>query len=70
MRKEKKLTKNNPKIKKAVTKTIDLLEIDPFYPSLKSHKVNTRDGKKFSSRVTGDIRIIWDFENGEAHVYV
>ena len=39
------------------------MRIDPFYPSLKSHKVNTRNfGQKWSSWITGDLRIIWDFD--------
>ena len=46
-------------------KTLQLLRQNPHYPSLRSHRVNTRFlGEHWSSRVTGDIRIIWDFENG------
>ena len=42
---------------------------DPFYPSLKSHKVNTKNfGKKWSSWITSDLRIIWDFDEVEKKV--
>jgi len=45
------------------------MEIDPFQDCLKSHKVNTKlNGIRWSSRVTGDIRIIWDFESGLVNV--
>ncbi len=54
--------KNNKKSEKRIRKTLHLLAIDPHYPSLKSHKVNTKHfGKKWSSWVTGDLRLVWDF---------
>lgn len=58
----KKLTKDNGELKKRVLKSLKLLAQDPLYPSLKSHKVNTRDfNDVWSSWVTGDIRIIWRY---------
>ncbi len=58
-----KLTEGNNQLKIAVRKAFKLLEVDPKYPSLHSHKVQTPTfGEKWSSRVTGDIRIIWDFD--------
>ena len=61
------LIKGNQKFEKRVEKALRLLKNDPFYPSLKSHKVNTRHfGQKWSSFITGDLRIIWDFnETGQ-----
>jgi mRNA-degrading endonuclease YafQ of YafQ-DinJ toxin-antitoxin module len=61
-----KLTKKNIELKKRVLDTLKLLIRDPFYPSLKSHKAMTKNnGRKWSSSVSGDIRLIWDFgENG------
>ena len=48
---------------KRTKKALNFLRQDPFYPSLKSHKVNTRSfGEKWSSWITSDIRIIWDFD--------
>ena len=67
-RKAKKLIKKNQSIKPRIDKTILLLEVDVFYPSLKSHKVNTKEGERFSSRVTDDIRMIWKFHKKRAYV--
>jgi mRNA-degrading endonuclease YafQ of YafQ-DinJ toxin-antitoxin module len=53
----------NLKLEKAVQKTFHLLEIDPKYRSLKTHKVDTKNHDNvFSSRITGDWRIIWAFD--------
>lgn len=58
----KKLIKGNRDTEKRTKKAIKLMRTDPFYPSLKSHKVNTRNfGEKWSSWISGDLRIIWDF---------
>jgi len=58
-----KLTKKDHDLKKRIVKTLDQLRKNPRYPSLKSHKVETRQyGVCWSSSVTGDIRIIWDFD--------
>lgn len=59
----KKLIKDDLEKEKRTKKAIKLMCADPFYPSLKSHKVNTRNfGERWSSWITGDIRIIWDFD--------
>jgi mRNA-degrading endonuclease YafQ of YafQ-DinJ toxin-antitoxin module len=56
---KKKLTNNN-QLKKAVEFALLLFTINPFDPRLKSHKVESRKyGECISSRVTGDIRILW-----------
>ena len=54
-------------LKKKVLKVIELLTVDPFYPSLKSHKVYARNiGPAWASWVSGDIRIIWEYnENNQ-----
>ena len=58
-----KLTKKDHALKKRIIKTLDQLRQNPRYSSLKSHKVETRHyGVRWSSSVTGDIRIIWDFD--------
>lgn len=57
------LIKNNLEFEKRTEKALRLLKNNPFYPSLKSHKVATRNfGEKWSSWITGDLRIIWDFD--------
>jgi mRNA-degrading endonuclease YafQ of YafQ-DinJ toxin-antitoxin module len=69
LRKAKKLTKNNSILKKAVIKTIRLLEQDPRSPILKTHKVKDINSKTaFSSKVTGDIRIIWNYQDDKANI--
>ena len=42
---------------------LELLEDDPFYPSLRSKKLNGTSGY-YESSVNMDIRIIWQYENG------
>ncbi len=43
--------------------------LDPYYPSLKTHKVDiTNFGVVYSSRVTGDIRIVWKYLNRDTIV--
>jgi len=56
-------TKRDRVLQKRVQKALKLLRQDPFHPSLKSHKVATRSfGERWSSWITGDLRIIWDFD--------
>jgi len=57
-------------LKKAVQKTLIQLETDPFYTGLKTHKVISlaTNSVEFSSRVTGDIRIIWNFSDGKINI--
>ncbi len=60
----KKLIKGNKQLERKTKKALHFLEEDPFYPSLKTHKANTKgDGEKWSSWVTGDLRIIWDYDS-------
>jgi mRNA-degrading endonuclease YafQ of YafQ-DinJ toxin-antitoxin module len=57
------LSKINLKLAKKVDKVLQLLEIDPKSPSLHSHQVNAKNfGRAWSSSVTGDIRIIWSYD--------
>lgn len=66
-----KVVKGNAEIDRKVRKALHFLEQDPFYPSLGTHKVNTKNyGEKWSSWATGDIRIIWDYDNEEKLVII
>ncbi|MFA7142439.1 MAG: hypothetical protein WC175_00425 [Candidatus Dojkabacteria bacterium] len=59
-KKIRKLGKGNKRLDKEMRRTFKQLEKNPFYKSLKTHKVNTgKWGEAYSSRVTGDIRILW-----------
>lgn len=67
----KSLIKGNIELEKRIEKAIKLIRTDPFYPSLKTHKANTkRFGEKWSSWATGDIRIIWDYDSEERLVII
>ena len=69
LRKSKKLVKKDHILRVRIYKTTDLLRIDPFAKTLKTHKVTYIDGApRYSSRVTGNLRIIWDFQDGEMHI--
>jgi mRNA-degrading endonuclease YafQ of YafQ-DinJ toxin-antitoxin module len=58
-----KLIKKDPSLRKKILKVTDQLALDPFHKGLKTHKANTvKYGLKYSSRVTGDLRIVWDFD--------
>jgi len=49
-----------------IEKVLDGLVVDPQSPQLRSHKVTTKHGiKAYSSRVTGDPRIIWDYNQSD-----
>ncbi len=59
----KQITEKNKFLEAKIVKTLEILQTDPKYSSLHSHKVETLNyGERWSSRVTGDIRIIWDFD--------
>lgn len=65
------LVKKDYKAYKRVEKTLHLLEKDPFYPSLRTHKTNTRlYGQRYSSWVTGDLRLIWDFDVDDSIIII
>ena len=65
----KKLIKGDQEKERRAKKAVKLMRVDPFYPSLNSHKVNTRHfGEKWSSWITSDLRIIWDFDRAEKKI--
>jgi mRNA interferase YafQ len=66
IKKSKKLISKNKHLETKLEKVLDKLQHNPFSPSLKSHKVTTKHGvSAYSCRVTGDLRIIWDFNETE-----
>jgi mRNA-degrading endonuclease YafQ of YafQ-DinJ toxin-antitoxin module len=61
-RKSSKLFRKDHSLRKRFYKTLIKILEDPFYKGLRTHKVNTSKwGEVNSSRVTKDIRILWDF---------
>ena len=57
LRKYKKITKNNLLLVRITKTKLHMLAQDPFQPPLKTHKYK----QKFSTSITGDLRIIWNF---------
>ena len=65
------LIKKDSQLKQRVKKTIELLETNPYYPSLHTHKVFIDElGEVLSSRVSGDIRIIWTFDKNNRLILI
>jgi len=65
-KKYKKLTTKNKQLQEKVQEILKILIDDPFHSKLKTHKVQiTNYGIVYSSRITQDIRVIWDIENGK-----
>lgn len=66
-----KILGNDEQLNKRLKSTLQKLSLNPIYPSLRSHKVNTPDyGIRWSSWVTEDMRIIWDYDENERLVIV
>lgn len=71
LKKAKKFVKNNRRNRDKLDKTISLLVANPYNLILKTHRVQHRfAGKAFSSRITGDIRVIWDFTHDNQNTII
>jgi mRNA-degrading endonuclease RelE of RelBE toxin-antitoxin system len=56
-----------------VLKTIDIMEENPYYQSLRTKKMNGRrkyQRELFKSRVNRDIRLIWYFDDDNDKIIV
>ena len=60
-RKLKKFIKKHPDTLNRYIKTIELLEIDPYHPSLRLHKLNGKLRCYHSISITMQYRIVIDF---------
>lgn len=60
---QKDLKKLTQKEQKAVINKLKILSENPFYPSLRTKKVQGLDGI-FEMSVNMDIRILWRYEDG------
>jgi mRNA-degrading endonuclease YafQ of YafQ-DinJ toxin-antitoxin module len=68
-RKYRKLISLDKKLKAKIDLIFGLLGENPRNPKLYSHKVNTsKFGVCFSSKISGDIRLIWRYKNGELEI--
>ncbi len=69
IKKSAKLVKKNPEIENKIKSSLDALQENPTNPVLKTHKVITKNKEKvLSSRVSGDIRIIWNYRQNKAYI--
>lgn len=69
LKKSKKFVKNNHRHQQKLAHALKTLTENPFSLSLKTHRVSHKiAGKAFSSWVTGDIRVIWDFTQEDREV--
>ena len=60
-----KISKKDKNLARKILVVSDLLSLDPYSPKLETHIVNTSYGARtYTSRVSGDIRILWRFEDG------
>jgi len=68
----KKLTKNNSSIKTKIDKVVRILRNDPFDKKIRTHRVGADKihGDLWSSRVTGDIRLIWIFDSERENIII
>lgn len=57
----KRTIKKNPQLEKKILAILDLLENDPFTPSLKSHKLTGNLANFWSCSVSYDCRIVFTF---------
>jgi mRNA-degrading endonuclease YafQ of YafQ-DinJ toxin-antitoxin module len=65
----KKLIKNNRALEGKIDEVLDLLSLNPKDSTLRSHKVRLHYfGEVWSTRVTGDIRILWDHDEDNQQV--
>lgn len=66
-----KLIKRDRKLDLKFRKAFKQLKKDPFYGSLKTHKVKSSTfGFVYSSRVTGDLRILWYLNNKRLYILI
>lgn len=66
-----KLTTKNPKLQEKILDALVLLQSNPGDPKLKTHKVYIRNfGQVYSSSVTGDIRLIWNYADKMIIIYI
>lgn len=60
-----KLVPKNEELAQRIQTVITKLAFDPFDTALRTHKVLSKNhNEAWSSRINGDLRIIWDFDEG------
>jgi len=65
----KKLAKRDQSLRSRFRHVLNTFRKNPFHHSLRTHKVDaSKYGRKWSSKVTGNLRIIWDFDKTKTKV--
>ena len=59
----KKVTKNNEELKNSIIHALELMQNDPYDPSLKTHKLHGKLKEYWASVVEYDCRIVFTFTN-------
>jgi mRNA-degrading endonuclease YafQ of YafQ-DinJ toxin-antitoxin module len=66
-----KYIKNNPVLAKKFRSTFEKLTEEQFSPTLGTHKIFSKDfGMAYSTRVTGDLRIIWNYRKNQITILI
>ncbi len=66
-----KLIKKNKELIQNFIDVVEKLRINPFQSTLKTHKVMSRKyGEAYSSSITGDLRLIWCFDNEQILIII
>jgi mRNA-degrading endonuclease YafQ of YafQ-DinJ toxin-antitoxin module len=62
-----KLIEKDSLVGKRIDKVTNFLQVNPFHPGLNTHVIGNhrKYGNIYSSRVTGDIRILWAISPSE-----
>jgi mRNA-degrading endonuclease YafQ of YafQ-DinJ toxin-antitoxin module len=69
IKKFKNLIAKNKQLEGRLEIVLDKLTINPFDISLQTHKVRAKLGiEAYSSRINGDLRIIWEFNQDKIQV--
>jgi mRNA-degrading endonuclease YafQ of YafQ-DinJ toxin-antitoxin module len=66
--KARRFLKRHPEIKKQYHKTLELLELNPFHPSLRLHQFKTRNFIGFSISINLSYRISLEFQVSENEI--
>jgi len=61
LKKLKRFLKRHPNLFDRYTKTIEILEVNPYHPSLRLHKLKGRLCEFYSISITMEYRILIDF---------
>jgi mRNA-degrading endonuclease YafQ of YafQ-DinJ toxin-antitoxin module len=65
----KRYKKRSPEVYKKVLNVFDIMLETPFSNTLKTHRVKTsKHGSSYSTRVTGDIRVLWKLEKKDIDI--